>query len=144
MLKSYLYQLLSIKQINRKLNPEAKIQYEFVNCLRALSLENKLDAVWFAVSNETGRSDHASFGQLQKMLGKIPGTPDMVFLWNGGAGFIEFKSTKGRLSPNQKNFQQWCEDQRVDYRICFAKSEALAVLLEWGIINDLHYKISPW
>lgn len=132
----YLWHLLNIKPVKKKFGPEAMIQYEFVNCLRALSIEGKLDCVWFAVSNETGRSDHASFGQTQKMLGKIAGTPDLVFLMKNGCGCIEFKAPNGKQSQNQKYFQMWCKEQEVDYRLCYSKEEALDVLIEWEVMRN--------
>lgn len=139
----YLWKLLSVKSVNKKFGTEAKIQYEFVSLLRSLSIEGKLNCVWFAVSNETGRSDHASFGQTQKMLGKIAGTPDLVFLMKNGCGCIEFKAPKGKQSQNQKYFEMWCKDQGIDYRICYSKTEALEVLFEWGVIDRYENK-SSW
>lgn len=136
MVKPYLWHLLSIKHIRKRFKPEAKIQYEFVSNLRTLSLEGKLRCIWFAISNETGRNDQATFGQTQKMLGKISGTPDLAFMWKGGCGFIEFKAPGGTQTVNQKYFQEWCKEQNVEYRLCHSSGEALAVLLEWEVIDE--------
>lgn len=129
----WLYNLLKRAKCNYKLNPEAAEQVRFADQLRLLSLENKLDCVWFAVCNEIGGVAHnARYGAYLKALGKISGTPDMIFLWENGCGVIEFKSKTGRQSPEQKLFQQWCETKDIPYSIARSTEEATQILTSWG------------
>lgn len=52
-------------------------------------------------------------------LGTRAGWPDLTFIAPGGvAYFAELKAPKGRLSPAQKEFRDWCIDQKVPYLVC--------------------------
>lgn len=131
----WLYQLLKRAKCNYKLNPEAAVQVRFADQLRLLSLENKLKCVWFAVSNEIGNVKYKpGYGVYLQALGKISGTPDMIFLWENGCGAIEFKSEKGRQTNEQKLFQKWCESQKVDYRVARNLDEANNILKSWNLL----------
>lgn len=44
-------------------------------------------------------------GARLKKMGLVSGVPDMTFLHNSKAYFIEFKSSKGKVSPTQKEWQ---------------------------------------
>lgn len=44
-------------------------------------------------------------GARLKRMGLVSGVPDMTFLHRSVAYFIEFKSSKGKVSPNQKEWQ---------------------------------------
>jgi hypothetical protein len=61
-------------------------------------------------------------------MGKIAGVPDYCFVGEKGSFFIEFKSAKGRLSPNQKIFEEWCRANKVNYFICRSAKEGFAIL----------------
>jgi hypothetical protein len=131
----WLYKLLKRANCNYKLNPEAAVQVRFADQLRLLSLENKLRCVWFAVCNEIGSANpNPRYGVYLQALGKIAGTPDMVFLWDGGCGVIEFKSAKGRQSEEQQLFQKWCDATHVKYEIARSLEEANAILCSWGLL----------
>lgn len=132
----YLWKLLNVKPVKKNFKPEAKIQYDFVNCLRSLSIEGKLNCVWFAVCNETGRNDHVSYGVLLKNLGKISGTPDLIFMWEDGCAGIELKSCTGKQSQNQKLFESWCKDNKVIYKVARSDTEVFNYLTEWGVYEN--------
>lgn len=131
----WLYNLLSRAKCNYKLKPESLEQVRFRDKVTILSLENKLNCVWYAISNEIGSvKANARYGAYLQALGKIAGTPDMAFHWAGGSGFIEFKSKVGRLSEKQKLFRDWCELKDVDYRVARSCDEAIDILKLWGCI----------
>lgn len=47
----------------------------------------------------------------------IPGTPDILVVWNCQAVFIELKAPKGRQTPDQVRFQEWCKEHCIEYHI---------------------------
>lgn len=133
----WLYKLLAREKCNYKLKPEALIQFRFADMLRAFSLENKLKCVWFAVCNELGgvkKDGHR--GSYLQGLGKISGTPDMIFLWEDGAGCIEFKSKSGRLSEEQELFKKWCELRGVNYALVRTTEQAIETLKDWKVLDE--------
>lgn len=118
------------------LGPEDTERYKFVQQCRALSLEGRLSAVWFGVTNEFGGPYRKAWGGKVNALGRIKGAPDLVFLWNNGGGCLEFKSTKGTLNDHQILFKQWCGHQSVHYEIARSSKEAMDILKGWGVLND--------
>lgn len=131
-----LYKLLSPSKWRGRLEPEAAIQHEFVNHLRKLTIEGKLNAVWCSIPNEFSGTQSKVFGGKLKALGKVSGAPDLAFFWENGSGFIEFKSPKGALNTNQKLFKEWCEDNNVRYRIARNFMQAYQALYEWELVPN--------
>lgn len=132
--QSELLKLLITPKFSGKLQPESFLQKQFVDYLKFLSIEKKLKCVWFSVANENANNKNPIFGSKLKSLGKINGTPDMIFLWEGGSGCIEFKSQKGKLTESQKLFQKWCESLNVNYEIVKNFEDAVFVLKKWKIL----------
>ena len=52
-----------------------------------------------------------------------------------GVGFIELKTSRGRLSYEQRWFQMLCEKAGVPAVVCRGRDEPIAVLREWGVIR---------
>ena len=131
-----LYNYLSIPHANRSNHSgERKIHLEIVQNLVGLSVLGRLKAVWFHPANEILPSENgAGFGILLKMMGKIPGVPDLVFGWGRGFGCLEIKAAKGSLSASQKLFKKWCEEFGIRYNLVRSWKEAEEVLKEWGIL----------
>ena len=134
-----------------KLGPEDKVGVEFATQLRQWTIEGRLRAVWTHIPNEiagSGGSRHADekvrktsarLAQIRyaiaKALGLIVGFSDYVFLWDGGCAALEAKSAKGEQRPGQIDFQKWCEDRNVPYRIFTTPQEGYAILRELGVLD---------
>lgn len=63
----------------------------------------KTRGLFFAVNNN---SEHVARAMNRKAIGMVPGVSDTIFLWNGTAYLIEFKTEKGRQSPAQIRWEQ--------------------------------------
>lgn len=60
-------------------------------------------------------------GAKLKKMGLQAGRPDIEIIGPGGSvACIEIKTPKGRLSPAQKAYQEWCDDWLVPH--CVARS----------------------
>lgn len=114
------------------LKPEQLMCVEFANTMRQLTLEKKMSYVWFHIPNEflpSARVNY-SFELKMKHMGKISGVPDYCFLSENDSFFIEFKAGKGKHSPNQKMFEEWCTTQEVPYFLCRTAHEGINIVLQ--------------
>lgn len=89
-----------------------------------LSIIRYLDAVLLpparAITNNMNPRS-AVAGARQKALGAQKGLPDIQILRScGRTAWIEVKALKGRLSPEQRQFQEWCAD--AGHPHCVARS----------------------
>lgn len=124
-----------------KIGPEDREALVFANALRAASLEGRLSAVWTHPANElAGITRSTNYGHrplpqaaLARALGLIKGSSDYLFLWRGGSGALEFKSSVGSLSPGQRDWREWCSALGVPFRVVRSTPDALAILTEWGV-----------
>ena len=70
----------------------------------------------------------------RKRMGYRPGTPDIVVLEARG-GFhgllIEMKSSTGRQTPEQKDFQKNAEARGYCYRVCKSTQEGVTAITEY-------------
>ena len=131
----YILRLMRYTPLSRslRLGPEDRIAIEFANELRKASIEGRLNAVWLHVPNESKRSSAA--GAIARALGLIPGTADYLFLHANGSFALECKADKGRQNDNQKDFEQWCEDQRVPYHVFRTVEEGLGYVRDYGVLS---------
>jgi len=86
--------------MNKK-KSEAQIQAECVKWLWNNYPETR--GLFFAVNNN---SEHVVRAMGRKAVGQVPGVSDTIFLWNGIAYLIEFKTESGRQSLAQEKWQQ--------------------------------------
>ena len=105
---------------------ETQIQRAFVEWLRW----NETDKlIWYSIPNSP-RNKVA--GARLKAEGMRAGSPDMGFvLPNGEAAFIEFKTTEGRLSGDQRAFRKKCLAMGVRHAVCRSSQEAIDTLTVW-------------
>lgn len=126
-----------------KLGHEQKLSVKFADALRYLETRGRVKCVWTHVANEGKR--HAIVGAIQKAMGMISGSPDYVFAWKDGCGFIELKVHPNGLEKTQKCYKQWCEQRSVNYAMHKAASTsdedmlacvkaAMDTLKAWGAI----------
>ena len=118
------------------LKEEHKECAKFVIFLKQATMQDKLAPVWFHPCNEVSNGNQWAFGSLLKVIGKINGVADYVFLWDKGSGCIEFKAKGKGLNENQKLFKQWCSEKEVPYFEVFTCDEAIVILKDWGILSE--------
>lgn len=62
-------------------------------------------------------SNRAYYINTHKMRGYTNGQPDIIAGKNGTFYAIEFKTKTGRISPAQKEFKKFCDDQGLPYLV---------------------------
>lgn len=124
----------------KKVGPEDAMCIDFASRLRVLTVENRLKAVWTHIPNEIGWRQQKKASQiiyaLAKAMGMIVGASDYVFLWKGGCLAMEAKDQKGVQSPEQGDFEKWCHDRDVPYRIFRTADEGISILHEHNLIGE--------
>ena len=76
------------------------------NLVKLLRLyQNSIDFIFFHVKNDVGARRGNFFYDL-KHLGVLSGVADFCIVKQGEVNFLEIKTSKGRLSMNQKKFQE--------------------------------------
>lgn len=120
-----------------RLGPEDTLSVYVAGDLREWSLTGRLDGVWFHVANEIagGIKNAALRYAIAKNMGMVPGTPDFVFISDSGCVLIELKSKTGRQSEPQKDFQAWCESQKIPYYLCRSREQVEAALIKEGLLS---------
>lgn len=116
---------------------EDAICFEFVEFLENIKKYKEIDFIYLHVPNEISSNKNPAFGHKLKKLGKLPGAPDYIFMWDNDFGCIEFKTEKGKLSDNQKNFQTHCKLLNVKYEIARSCDQGIDILKEWGLLKGL-------
>ena len=116
---------------------EEKLTNEVVQELKALTLEGRLNCLWFHVPNEQVIKNKNDVVRVRKMkcLGLIPGAPDIVFLAANQNVCLELKTATGRQSESQALFQNWSEHAHVPYYICRSVQDVKSVLKKEKILN---------
>ena len=105
------------------MKPEAALQRAVMQYLR-LMLPKSVRA--FAVPNA------GALGQ----PGLTAGIPDICLVRAGGlVAFIELKAGKGRLSPAQAEFLDWCAEQGIPACVCRSVDDVRDLLSTWGIVT---------
>lgn len=150
-IKSWLLRLMSAKAFVGKLvgglEGEDHLAVQVAADLRQWTLEGRLSAVWTKIPHEVGacspkspsfRVSQARYAK-QLAMGLVTGSADYVFTWmhGSGGGWIELKrAVGGSLSPEQRDFRDWCVTQGVRYATCRSRAEVKATLIEWGCLRD--------
>jgi hypothetical protein len=78
--------------------------------------------IWPTTAYTTNNNPRSAVaGARQKALGTRKGLPDIQILRTcGRSAWIEVKALKGRLSPEQRAFQEWCRE--AGHPHCVARS----------------------
>lgn len=125
-----------------RLGPEERECVAFANRLRQLSITGELRAVWTHIPNElAGASDKTQSNlakiryAIGKAMGMVAGAADYVFLAESGSFCIEMKSSTGKQTANQSDFQAWCEMIGVPYAIARSAAEAEECLQRWQLLR---------
>jgi hypothetical protein len=111
----------------RGVKGEDALQNEIVLNLRALTLERKLNCLWFHVPNQQiARADGRDYARIRKLhsVGLIPGAPDLVFISQDSAVLMELKSANNSQTPAQKLFEKWAGSLGVKYVVARSWKQA--------------------
>jgi hypothetical protein len=73
-----------------------------------------------------------AFGQ----AGLTPGLYDLVVIGPLGAGFLELKTEKGKLSDHQRTFGETCTTWGVPNAVAYGLDEAIGILSQWQIFRS--------
>jgi hypothetical protein len=117
----------------RRAHPEDRLQRAVVQLLRFAAIPG---AYWFAVPNGGMRSHIEA--AIMVGLGVRKGAPDVVVVGSGGrAHFLELKAARGRLSPEQRDVQAWCEAHQVPHAVVRTLDEAEAFLRSHDLLRNM-------
>lgn len=90
--------------------------------------------IWYHPAN--GEKRDIRTAMRLNTMGVRPGVPDLAFvLADGRAAFIELKSDKGRMRPEQVTFQELCAMTGAPYAVVRTFEEAIKVLRDWSVIH---------
>ncbi len=88
--------------------------------------------VYFHAAN--GERREARDAAKLKAMGVTPGIPDLVLIANGKTYGLELKTSKGRISPEQKSMLSQFEAAGAYTAVAFGLDSAISILTAWGII----------
>lgn len=111
-------------------NAEETLQRSIVQFLR---LKGKPNLIWWHTPN--GESRSVRTGVRLKMMGVLPGVPDLTFIHEGDVSFMELKAPKKYLTPEQKDFKEKADWNGCGYALVRDIDEAVAKLKEWEFIK---------
>jgi hypothetical protein len=122
--------------------PEDEIALVVGSALRTWTLEGRLHATWSCIPHEVGAVSKTSpaFRPAQARYAKcvaqglIAGSGDYVFVGERQAGWIELKSSTGSLSPDQRDFRDWCAHVGARYAVCRSIEGVETTLRGWGML----------
>jgi hypothetical protein len=115
------------------------LQIQIVSMLSMYARKNNF--VFFSVPNEAAllavgadrKKIFALINHLKKM-GMQSGVADLTIIKDGQTYFLELKSEKGRLSPNQEIFKDRVIEASAKYEHTNNYDLAIEILKSWGII----------
>ena len=139
-----------------KFGPEDSEARRFAARLRIWTMEGHVRGVWTHVPNEmagesgSGHADPEVRKSLRRKaqiryavaqaLGLIIGWSDYVFARKDGSLALECKSAKGGQRSGQEDFQRWCEDEGIPYRIFRTAEEGWDILVAEGVLSPAAWK----
>lgn len=109
--------------------PESMLQVSVIAYLRTV-----LPKTVRAYSSQSGMVTSKASAGRAKAEGMTAGVPDITFVRQGGhIAYIELKADKGRLSPAQVEWLDWCAEMQIPAAICRSLDDVKAMLFAWGI-----------
>ncbi|MEI4262810.1 VRR-NUC domain-containing protein [Roseovarius sp. D0-M9] len=117
--------------MKRRGHPEADIQRQIVNGLRAIL---PAGAVLHHSANEVTAGGEAArrTQSILRGMGVWPGFSDLLLISEGRVLFLEVKSQTGRQSDDQRAFQAAVEAQGFVYELVRSLDDALRALAKHG------------
>lgn len=97
-------------------------------------LDRVLPPTCFAFAVPNGGNRNAITGAIMKREGVKAGVADIVILRNpGNCALLEVKKRKGKLSPKQIEFSDWCAANGIPYEVVRGIDDVKAFLTLSGI-----------
>lgn len=131
-------------------SPEDAEAKRFADQVRIWTMEGRVRGIWNHIANELagesgGHADEKVRQSLKRKaairyakaqaLGMIIGWSDYVFCRSDATLALECKSATGPQRPSQKDFEQWCIEQKIPYRIFRTAEEGWDILAEMGFLD---------
>lgn len=129
-----LLRLMDYKHFKGRMGEEDRLSVDVATMLRVATVEGRLRATWTHVPHEVaGRGKFAAIYMAKaRAMGLVKGSADFVFVWPNGGGWIELKTRTGSLSPEQRDYKQWCFETDCNYALCRTVDEVADKLISWG------------
>ena len=115
--------------MTRRAQPEAAIQRTLCAHLHARGAKGMF---WFAIGNGGWRSKVEA--KIMKGTGTKPGTPDLAFVYQGRAYFLEVKTETGKASEHQLAAIAALNEAGAYATIAHGLDAALKALELWGLL----------
>ena len=115
----------------RRAGPEEQLQRSIVQFLR-VALPDRLGVFWYAVPGHRGTRKRFEMGIL-KAMGVRAGVPDLAFIHDGRAFFIELKAERGALTKSQKETIPRLRAAGAETFVCRSVEDVQRVLRSQGI-----------
>ena len=116
-------------------HPESDLQIQVADLLRLH--EKSRHFIFFSIPNELLGSARSKGGLGRmarfKRMGLRSGVADLIII-RFGAYFLELKTSRGKQSKKQKQFQADAIDAGAEYALAHNLDEAIGALKIWGII----------
>lgn len=124
-------EVVDAADVGRVIPAESELQRSIVEYLDAIGLRR--DCIVFSVPNE-GRRSRAATGVL-KAMGMLPGVADLVIVSPGGrCHFLEVKTARGKLSPQQREFRCRCRALDVPHAVVRSVDDVARALADWRLL----------
>lgn len=112
--------------------PEPSETQIHIAVIEHLRLRARKDAIWWHTPSE-GKRTKSEASRL-KAMGFVAGIPDIVLIAAGRVYGLELKSSKGRVSTEQKAMLEAFEKVGAISAVAYGLDGALKTLISWGII----------
>ncbi|MFZ3481806.1 hypothetical protein [Sphingomonas sp. 3-13AW] len=149
--KPYLFRLMDRPKADHlRYGAEDTEAKRFVDRVRVWTMEGYVRGIWNHIANEIagesgGHADEEVRKSLRRKaqirytkaqaLGMIIGWSDYVFCRSDRSLALECKSSRGAQRPGQIDFEKWCTDQQIPYRIFRTAEEGWDILVEEGYLD---------
>lgn len=130
-------QMLTKEKSKRTRKPQGHEESDIqISCVKWFSLQYPRYAI-FSVPNGGGRNRKEMY--FLKKEGLTPGVADLVICAdNGRVLFVEMKTSKGKQSPNQKEFESKVSELGFKYIICRSTDDFIEKVKLW--VNEIKWK----
>jgi hypothetical protein len=106
-----------------------------LHCAVADTLRVSLTKGWWWTTIDHGEERPVTAGERLKRKGVQPGLPDLLLIDADGKHYwIELKTNKGRLSADQKHFEEMLGD-RIWWAVAYGYEAAIDILKQIGAVR---------